>query len=111
MNLSQLVTTIDQLEPQCDIYAASPWSAASFAILLPEDAERPLIKATAGQATYLMSVETARDLVSQMRAESDPSLEELCRVLIYHAVYDTPPPRGSQPGSGRWREPTAPAIA
>jgi len=95
MTLKQLIVAIDQLEPDLDIYATPVWSAASFALVVSDcDAEVLLADAPA-RITFLMSVATAKTLIAAERAARQPTADELCELLVYHAIYDTPPPRQS----------------
>ena len=95
MTLKQLIVAIDQLETDLDIYAAPVWSAASFALVVSNRDTEGLLADAPVRITFLMSVATAKALVAAERAVREPTADELCDLLVYHAIYDTPPPRQS----------------
>ncbi len=98
MKLKQLIASIDGLDADFDIYATPSWGAESFALVLPAGRETLLATMTV-RPTFFMSVRTARALIAAERAVCEPSADELCELLVYHAVYDTPPPRCSDMGA------------
>jgi hypothetical protein len=104
MTLAQLIERIDQLDADFAIYAAPSWQPSSFAMLLsesdPEKNNDAFLASADVRITYLMQVETARDLIAAERAVHNPSIVELCDLLIYHAIYDAVPPRPSNMGLG-----------
>ncbi|MFP6686851.1 MAG: hypothetical protein VB934_19165 [Polyangiaceae bacterium] len=95
MTLKQLIVAIDQLETDLDIYAAPVWSAASFALVVSDRDTEGLLADPPVRLTFLMSVATAKALIVAERAVREPTADELCDLLVYHAIYDTPPPRQS----------------
>lgn len=95
MTLKQLIVAIDQLESHLDIYVAPMWSAASFALVVSEHDTEDLLADAPARITFLMTVATAKTLIAEERAAREPTADELCDLLLYHAIYDTPPPRQS----------------
>jgi hypothetical protein len=94
MTLARLIAQLDQLDDDLVLYAEPRWRASSRAVALPEPDDGTQPELAIGM-TYLVDVAQAKRIVAMCRTTSggdDPL--ELCRSVIYYAIYDQiePPP-------------------
>ena len=95
MTLADVIHQIDQLDDGFCIYAAPRWRAASPALVAQEPRDGSLPVGAEGM-TYLISLRQARRAIaarSAWRPEQELSIQDRCKAVIYHAVYDAPEPR------------------
>src|SRR3954464_9709541 len=94
MTLAELVQNLDSLSDELTIYAeADPqWRPESKTVVrLDSDQTTRSISADGAQLEYLLEVSVAKEVIVVWREWHNgqtPTVEEMCRALIYYSTHD-----------------------
>jgi len=89
--LLEIIQTLDDLDPEATIYAATPWTESSKAIVMNEEESRHLPSEIQKLGLkYFLEVSIANDFLQGFAANSevDPSIQQKCSRLIQYAIND-----------------------
>ena len=87
-----IVRDIDTLDPDLTIYARSPWTCESEAILAvePEDGKTDPPEAVSKGVNYFIEVDIAKEFLDDWQNSVDRKIPllERCERLVYYAEHD-----------------------